>query len=177
LHFDLFYFQDYASFFALLSSCKPELVLEFANVISYWDRFIITDKAVDFNRPDIVLIHKENKTATLHIAVPFTHKLPKTEGEKIMNYEHLDLDIKNIWKHKCIYIPLSHLTRRRGHQKLPKISRELWFKQEHLNSGAESSTLANVSYSTQIPRTRPLTLGDRVNFFPLTEPNPTNCLG
>jgi hypothetical protein len=47
------------------SSCKPEMVLESANVISYWDRFIVTDKAVDFNRPDIVLIHRENKTATL----------------------------------------------------------------------------------------------------------------
>ena len=29
----------------------------------------------------------------------------------------------------------------------------------------------------QIPRTHPLTLGDRVNFFPLTKPNPTDCLG
>jgi len=77
-------------------------VLEFANVISYWDRFIITDKAVDLNRPDIVLIHRGNKTATLHIAVPFTHKLPKTEGEKIMTYEHLDLEIKNIWKHNSV---------------------------------------------------------------------------
>jgi len=32
-------------------------------------------------------------------------------------------------------------------------------------------------YSTQIPRTRPLTLGDRVNFLPLTEANPTHNLG
>ena len=77
-------------------------MLEFANVISYWDRFIITDKTVDLNRPDIVLIHRESKTATLRIAVPFTHKLPTTEGQKIMNYEHLDLETKNIWKHNSV---------------------------------------------------------------------------
>jgi hypothetical protein len=42
--------------------------------------------------------------------------------------------------------------------------------------GAKSGT-ANVSHSTQIPRTCPLTLGDRVNFLHLIETNPTGRLG
>ena len=46
-----------------------------------------------------------------------------------------------------------------------------------LKSGAKSSIITNVSYSTQIPRTMPQTLGDRMNFLPLTEPNPTDSLG
>jgi len=37
--------------------------------------------------------------------------------------------------------------------------------------------LTDVSYSTQIPRTRPLTLEDRVNFLPLSEPNLTDNTG
>jgi hypothetical protein len=51
------------------------------------------------------------------------------------------------------------------------------FNQKHIKRGAKCSTITNVSYSTQIPRTRPLTLGDRVNFLPLTEGNPTHNLG
>jgi hypothetical protein len=36
------------------------------------------------------------------------------------------------------------------------------------------STVVNVSYSTQIPRTCALTLEDRTNFFLLTEPKPAD---
>jgi hypothetical protein len=46
-----------------------------------------------------------------------------------------------------------------------------------LKSGAKSSIITNMSYDMQIPRTHPLTLGDRLNFLPLTEPNPTDNLG
>jgi hypothetical protein len=46
----------------------------------YWDSSIITDKAVDFNKPDIVLIDRKNKTAlVIDMANSFTRKLPKTE--------------------------------------------------------------------------------------------------
>ena len=49
---------------------------------------------------------------------------------------------------------------------LCKISRECRFNQKHLKTGAKMSTVANVSCSTQIPRTWPLTLGDSMNSFP-----------
>jgi hypothetical protein len=45
-----------------------------------------------------------------------------------------------------------------------------------LRMGAKSSNIANVAYSTLIPRIRPLTLGDRINFLSLTEPNPTDSM-
>ena len=64
-----------------------------------------------------------------------------------------------------------------GHQKLSKISREYSFNQKHLKSGAKRSTVTNVSHSMQIPKTCPFTLGDRMNFVPLTEPNSINNLG
>jgi hypothetical protein len=64
-----------------------------------------------------------------------------------------------------------------GHQKLSKISREYSFNQKHLKGGAKRSTVTNVSYSMQIPKTSPFTLADRMNFLPLTEPNPTDDLG
>jgi hypothetical protein len=34
----------------------------------------------------------------IDIAVPLTHNLPITEAQKIIKYENLALEIKNIWK-------------------------------------------------------------------------------
>jgi len=46
----------------------------------YWDKSIITEKTVHFNKPDTVLIDRENKTAlVIDIADSFTHMLPETE--------------------------------------------------------------------------------------------------
>ena len=43
-------------------------------------------KTVDFNRPDIVLIDKENTTALLlNIAGPLTHNLLKLRQRKLRN--------------------------------------------------------------------------------------------
>nr|CAI5839441.1 unnamed protein product [Callosobruchus analis] len=39
---------------------QPAPVLESPNALLYWDRPILTDKTVDYNRPDIVLIDKVN---------------------------------------------------------------------------------------------------------------------
>jgi len=59
----------------------------------------VTEKVVDFNRTEVVLIDRENKTAlVIDIAVPSTYSLPKTEAEKITKYENLTLEIKNVWK-------------------------------------------------------------------------------
>ena len=64
-----------------------------------------------------------------------------------------------------------------GRQKLSKISTEYNFNQKHLMNGAKRSTITNVSYSMQIPKTCPLTLEDRMNFLPPTELKPINNLG
>jgi len=58
-------------------------------MILHWDKSIITDRTVDFNRPDIVLIDRENKTVlVIDIAVPLLRNLPKTEAEKVTKYEN-----------------------------------------------------------------------------------------
>ena len=61
-------------------------MLDSANMILYSDLSIITDKTVDFNRPDVVFIKRENKTAlVIDIVVLLTHNFSKTEAEKIQN--------------------------------------------------------------------------------------------
>jgi hypothetical protein len=51
---------------------KSEPVLESANTVLCWDRSIVSDKTVDFNRPDIMFIERETKKALVtDIAVTF----------------------------------------------------------------------------------------------------------
>jgi hypothetical protein len=102
-------------------------VLESAGMILYSDSTIRTDETVDFNSPNTAPIDRQNKTAfVIDKAVPLTHNLAKTEVEEITKCENLALEIKNIWKpNNVVYIPLSHLSRRTGHQKLPTISGSL----------------------------------------------------
>jgi len=57
-------------------------------MLSYWDRSIITDKMVDFNRPDTVLT-ENRKALVIDIAFPLNHNLSKTGAEKITNMKTL----------------------------------------------------------------------------------------
>lgn len=77
----------------------PAAVLESNDIVLYWDRPIITDRTVDFNRPDIVIIDKTNKSATLvDIGCPLTNNLQKTEREKVIKYQNLAIEIRHIWE-------------------------------------------------------------------------------
>jgi hypothetical protein len=78
---------------------SPVPVLESVTHIMYWDRPIITDHTVAYNRPDIVVVDKMKATARIiDIAVPLTYNIKATEAEKIRKYEDLAIEIKNIWK-------------------------------------------------------------------------------
>lgn len=83
----------------------PNPVLENESSVLYWDRPIRTDKNVDFNRPDIVLIDKEQKTGyIIDIAVPLTTNLIQTEYQKIDKYQNLAIELKSNWKLENINI-------------------------------------------------------------------------
>jgi hypothetical protein len=61
----------------------PANVLEKENFKLYWNRSILTDKAIAFNRPDITFMNKKTKnTFLIDIAVPNTHYLVKTIIDK-----------------------------------------------------------------------------------------------
>ena len=78
---------------------SPQEVLESANYLLYWDRPILTDRTVDFNRPDLILINKKEKNAIIiDVAVPLSHNVKKTENEKRSKYDNLRFEIKRLWK-------------------------------------------------------------------------------
>ena len=80
----------------------PANVLENENFNLYWNRSILTDKTVPFNRPDITVMNKKTKnTFLIDIAVPNTHNLAKTITDKQNKYKELEKEICAVWKQRA----------------------------------------------------------------------------
>jgi hypothetical protein len=80
-------------------------VLENDNFKLYWNRSIITDKTIPFNRPDITLTNKKTKdTFLIDIAIPKTHSLAKTVTEKQKKYQKLPYEICVMWKQDVVQV-------------------------------------------------------------------------
>jgi hypothetical protein len=77
----------------------PASVLENDNFKLYWNRSILTNKTILFNRPDITFMNKKTKnTFQIDIAVPNTHNIAKTITDKQNKYQELANDICAMWK-------------------------------------------------------------------------------
>jgi hypothetical protein len=65
----------------------------------YWDKQITSDKTLEYNKPDIVLIdRKTNKGIIIDIAVPDSENIQKTISTKITKYQPLRIELKRMWK-------------------------------------------------------------------------------
>lgn len=83
----------------------PQTILETVNYKLYWDRTIITDKTIHYNRPDILLHDKINNIVYLiDIAVPNTHNLSSTHTEKLAKYTDLSIELKTQWNVNTVKI-------------------------------------------------------------------------
>jgi len=83
----------------------PASVLENENFKLCWDRSILTDKTIPFNRPDITFMNKKTKnTFLIDIAVPNTHNLAKTITDKQNKYQVLANEICAMWKQKAAQV-------------------------------------------------------------------------
>nr|CAI5858762.1 unnamed protein product [Callosobruchus analis] len=87
---------------------QPAPVLESPNALLYWDHPILTDKTVDYNCPDIMLIDKANAEGIIvDIAIPLRHNVRKTEEQKVSKYQNVACELQRMWKlKKVIIIPL-----------------------------------------------------------------------
>jgi hypothetical protein len=62
---------------------KPESCLENDNYKLYFDRTVLTDIHIQHNRPDIIILNKQQKQAyLLDIAVPNSHNITQTYSER-----------------------------------------------------------------------------------------------
>lgn len=87
---------------------NPEVVLENKRYKLYFDRAIHTDKTIHYNRPDITVLDKHNKTSYLiDIAVPNSHNLQSTIAEKLSKYTDLKNEITRMWQlKKVVVVPI-----------------------------------------------------------------------
>jgi hypothetical protein len=67
----------------------PANVLENDNLELYWNRSILTDNTMPFNRPDTTFMTKKTKNFFIDIAFPNTHNLAKTITDKQNKYQDL----------------------------------------------------------------------------------------
>ena len=81
--------------------CTPVNVLEKDNFKLYWNRSMLTDKTIPFNRPDIIFMNKKTKnTFFIDIAVPNSHNHAKIITDKQNKYQELANEICAMWKQK-----------------------------------------------------------------------------
>jgi hypothetical protein len=77
---------------------KPESCLENDNYKLYFDRAVLTDIHIQHNRPDIIILNKQQKQAyLLDIAVPNSHNITQTYNTKINKYLELSVAMRNLW--------------------------------------------------------------------------------
>ena len=83
----------------------PASVLENEIFKLYWNRSILTDKTIPFNRLHITFMNKKTKnTFLIDIAVPNTHNLAKAITDKRNKYQELANEICAIWKQKAAQV-------------------------------------------------------------------------
>ncbi|XP_067940204.1 uncharacterized protein [Watersipora subatra] len=72
-----------------------------------WNFYIRTDKHALANQPDIVVVDKENKRATIiNIAVPNDYNIASKEKEKVEKYFPLGDEMEKCWNVRTTVIPV-----------------------------------------------------------------------
>jgi hypothetical protein len=72
--------------------------LENDNYKLYFDRTVLTDIHIKHNRPDIIILNKQQKQAyLLDIAVPNSYNITQTYNTKINKYLELSVAMRNLW--------------------------------------------------------------------------------
>ena len=83
----------------------PEKVCENEKVKILWDFYLQTDRKVLANKPDIVVVNKQDRQAwIIDVAIPFDRNIKDKEWEKIDKYQPLSEELKRTWKLRNVQI-------------------------------------------------------------------------
>lgn len=83
----------------------PSDVLENDRYKLYWDTSITTDRAVQHNRPDIVLLDREkSEVKIIDVTIPADENLERSYTEKLTKYHDLAFEMKEIYRLKTTSI-------------------------------------------------------------------------
>ncbi|CAB3379748.1 Hypothetical predicted protein [Cloeon dipterum] len=79
--------------------------MEAGGVRLLWDSEMVTDRAVEANRPDIVVIDQRKKEGLIiDIAVPLDANMERTVVEKKRKYQPLAVELKEIYNLRKITV-------------------------------------------------------------------------
>jgi hypothetical protein len=87
----------------------PELVetSQGGKVALSWTQQVKTDRTIPNNKPDIIIHDNEKGTCMLiDIAISGERNLIKKEGDKILKYKNLTIEIQHMWNVKPKAIPV-----------------------------------------------------------------------
>ncbi|XP_068190807.1 uncharacterized protein [Antennarius striatus] len=85
----------------------PPKVVENGKAKILWDFSFQTDKQLLANKPDIVVMDKEQKRAVvIDVAIPADANIRKKEHEKIEKYQGLKEQLEQMWKVKVNVVPV-----------------------------------------------------------------------
>ncbi|MBV2145214.1 MAG: hypothetical protein KTM48_00480, partial [Wolbachia endosymbiont of Pissodes strobi] len=82
---------------------SPTKVSENENGKILWDFRIQTDRRVEYNTPDIVLIEK-NHIQIIDIAIPGDARIAEKETEKIQKYQELGREMARLWQRRTFKV-------------------------------------------------------------------------
>ena len=72
-----------------------------------WNQQVQTDRTVPNNKPDIIIRDNEKGTCMLiDVAISGDRNVIKKEGERILKYKHLTIEIQRLWNVKTKVIPV-----------------------------------------------------------------------
>jgi len=72
-----------------------------------WNQQVQTDRAIPNNKPDITIRDSEKGTCMLiDVAISGDINVIKKEGEKILKYKELTIEIQRMWNVKTRVIPV-----------------------------------------------------------------------
>ena len=84
---------------------SPENVEDNEKCKLLWDFSIQTDRKLDHNRPDIVLVDKQSKSCLIiDVACPNDWRVESKQEEKVNKYLDLAFQIKKLWKMKRVKV-------------------------------------------------------------------------
>ena len=86
---------------------NPKSVEESESVKLLWDFTITTNRTIHPNRPDLILVLKEERrTYLIDFSRPFDNNVTCKEAEKVEKYQDLLLEIQRLWHVRAEIIPI-----------------------------------------------------------------------
>jgi hypothetical protein len=132
---------------------KPESCLENDNYKLYFDRTVLTDIHIQHNRPDIIILNKQQKQGyLLDIAVPNSHNITQTYNTKINKYLEFSVAMRNLWSlEKISILPLTISATGTAPQSLSKNSNILDLENTLVVETQQGCIIILMSHRKEIP--------------------------